>query len=147
MSHACSHPHCPPQEFKKAEAKERADAITYRKEHAASSTSASSSGTAAAAPSSGSTAASSGGLVALPAKLSFASSRPFLPQVKGASLWHEPQTGRCRVQYTRGGVRSTHSADLAKTNLHDAIVYCLKWAWEEHRDATGNQSPWPALRK
>ena len=165
--HLLSYPHLPrplvlvllalPQDFQKAEDKSIMDADDFRACHeaarerraaglgGAAAGAASSTGGDAAGAASSTGGGTEAGPASLPKRLTVASARPLMPQTKGALLWYEGATDRVRVAYLRGQHKKQWSFPVVDDE-RSAILLCLQWAWQEHRDCTGKLPACKELR-
>ena len=138
------------QEYTTIKDKERKNVDIMRDEHAAAlAAPGAGPGTsgAAAAAAGASSAEGAATLPKLPKQLDFACAKQYLPKVAGTTIWHETQTDRARVGYTKDGKRSTTSWPLAHYSQHECVSNCLAWAWKEHTDHTGKKCPYAGLPK
>lgn len=123
-----------PQEIFKKNEKEKAEAGTWREEHA--STRAATTQAASGWPKH---------LGKMPKVLDLEKAREFVVRRTGCRLWHEPQTDRIRGSYIVGeGKRITRSAAV-QGDQGAAARWVLQWMWALHKDVAGEACPFEGL--
>ena len=135
-----------PQEAKEDINKKRADAAEWRTQHAAAVEAApgkAAGGDAGAAAGAAASDAPKIKAIKFPAKLDLGHAKVYKPA--RSSVWHETQSDRIRVSYTSAAEKVSTSWPAAPS-AHDSIMKCLRWAWQQHKDAGGAPAPWKQLQ-